>query len=154
MNMSRSPSLRGRPGLHAVALLPLIAALAVPPASALTRSQSAQGWAFLEGGVGRAEIESMDAEKGKYSLWIITAARVSGAYLADVELSIADAKGVKVFERRLQGPWLFIDLPLGSYEVRARVGKETVARGTMIHPGDHHQMVLYFDVEGDVPQKP
>lgn len=116
---------------------------------AMTRSQSMQGWPFLDGGIGRSEIESMDAEKGKYSLWIVTAARVSGAYLADVDVSISDAKGSKVFERTLQGPWLLIDLPLGRYEVRARVGQETVSRTTTIHPGDHHQMVLYFDVPGE-----
>jgi hypothetical protein len=131
----------------------LVAALGTSAAFALSEEKSPQGWAFLDGGVSRSEIESMDAEKGKYSLWIITAARVSGAYLADVDVSIADEKGAKVFERRLQGPWLFIDLPLGRYEVSGRVGQKTVSRVTTIHPGDHHQMVLYFDVPAEVLPK-
>jgi hypothetical protein len=131
--------------------VPTIAA--TPPALALTRGASSQGWAFLDGGVGRSEIESMEAERGKYSLWLITAARLSGAYLADVDISITNDKGAKVFERRLEGPWLMIDLPLGRYEVQARVGQESLKRATTIHRGDHHQMVFHFSVDADVLPK-
>jgi hypothetical protein len=95
----------------------------------------------------------MESEKGKYSLWIITAARTSGAHLADVNVTIVNAKGEQVFERRLEGPWLMIDLPLGRYEIRARVGQEQKSRATTIHAGDHHQVVFHFDVEGDVLPK-
>jgi len=121
--------------LLAILIAALLAALVTSTVFAFSRSQSAQGWAFLDGGMGRTDIESMDAEKGKYSLWVITAARVSGAYLADVDVSITDERGAKVFERRLQGPWLLIDLPLGRYEVRGRVGQET--RGTVFRIGWH-----------------
>lgn len=138
----------------AVMLAALPVALATPAALALTRGASTRGWAFLDGGVGREEIESMEAERARYSLWIITAARLSGAYLADAEVSITDEKGAKVFERRLSGPWLMIDLPLGRYEVVARVGQESQARATTIHAGDHHQMVFHFNVQADVLPKP
>lgn len=131
-----------------------LALIAAAPALALTHDKSARGWAFLDGGVGRTEIESMQAEADKYSLWIITAARVTGAYLADVEVSISDETGAVVFKRRLEGPWLMIDLPLGRYEVSAAVGQETQKRTTTIHPRDHHQMVFHFNVEADVLPKP
>jgi hypothetical protein len=137
----------------AAALACLTAILAIPSAAALTRGQTSQGWAYLDGGVGRTEVESMESEKGKYSLWIITAARTSGAHLADVDVSIANAKGEQVFERRLEGPWLMIDLPLGRYEIRARAGHEEKRSVTTIHTGDHHQVVFHFDVEGDVLPK-
>jgi hypothetical protein len=152
MNMSRVPAMR-RSRMPAFLLFPLIVTFATSAAFALTSGQSPQGWAFLDGGVGRSEIESMDIEKGKFSLWVITAARVSGAYLADVDVSITDEKGNEVFERKLQGPWLFINLPLGRYEVRGRVGPDSVSRVTTIHPGDHHQMVLYFDIQGEAPAR-
>lgn len=139
--------------LLAFLLTAVLSSAAAPPALALTRSASPQGWAFLDGGVGRSEIESMEAERGKYSLWLITAARMSGAYLADVDISITNDQGAKVFERRLEGPWLMIDLPLGRYEVQARMGQESLKRVTTIHRGDHHQMVFHFNVDADVLPK-
>ncbi|HEY9023627.1 MAG TPA: hypothetical protein VIP05_04940 [Burkholderiaceae bacterium] len=138
---------------HSAALLSASLLALAPPALALTRGASPQGWALLDGGVGRSEVESMEAERGRYSLWIITAARVSGAYLADVDISITNDKGAKVFERRLEGPWLMIDLPLGRYEVQARLGQESLKRVTTIHRGDHHQMVFHFGVDADVLPK-
>lgn len=131
----------------------MLAPAVAPPANALIRGTSPRGWALLEGGIGRTEIESMEAERSRYSLWIITAARVSGAYLADVEIGITDEHGAKVLERKLEGPWLMIDLPLGHYEVQAHLGQERQKRVTTIHPGDHHQMVFYFSVDADVLPK-
>jgi len=149
--MENHPSLNRR--LAVVWSAALLAAAAAPPALALTRGATSQGRAFLAGGVGRDDVQGMEAERDRYSLWIITAARLSGAYLADVELSITNEKGVKVFERKLEGPWLMIDLPLGRYEVQARMAQESQSRVTTIHPGDHHQMVLYFSVDADVLPK-
>lgn len=134
----------------------LVAAASIFTASqsfATTSGQSTQGWAFLEGGVGQTETEGMESERSKYSLWIMTAGRTSGAHLADVEVTIVDDKGEQVFERRLDGPWLMINLPLGRYEVRSRYGQETQSRITTIHPGDHHQIVFYFNVEAEVLPK-
>jgi hypothetical protein len=128
--------------------------LVAPHAIAATHGQSAQGWKFLEGGVGATETESMESERGNYSLWIMTAARTSGAHLADAQVTIVNDKGEQVFERRLDGPWLMIDLPLGRYEVRAHTGEQAQSRTTTIHPGDHHQIVFYFNVEGGVLPKP
>jgi hypothetical protein len=145
----------GSPGKRLVTLLAAIASILVAPhASAMTQGKSAQGWTFLEGGVGATETESMESERTNYSLWIMTAARTSGAHLADAEVTIVNDKGEPVFARRLDGPWLMIDLPLGRYEVRARTGEQAQSRTTTIHPGDHHQIVFYFNVEGGVLPKP
>jgi len=137
----------------AAALTVLMSAFAASQAMAATQGQSPQGWAFLDGGIGQTETESMESERGKYSLWIMTAGRTSGAHLPDAEVTIMDSKGQPVFERRLEGPWLMIDLPLGRYEVRSRHGQESQTRITTIHPGDHHQIVFYFDVEAEVLPK-
>jgi hypothetical protein len=135
------------------AITVLVSICAAPQAAAATQGQSPQGWAFLEGGIGQTETESMESERAKYSLWIMTASRTSGAHLADVVVTVVDAKGEPVFERRLDGPWLMIDLPLGRYEVRSRYGQEVQNRITTIHPGDHHQIVFYFNVEAEVLPK-
>jgi hypothetical protein len=138
----------------AAVLTALATIFAATQADALTHGQSTQGWAFLEGGVGQTETAEMESERGNFSLWIMTAARTSGAHLADVEVSIMNDRGEPVFERKIDGPWLMIDLPLGRYEVRSRTGQQTQSQVTTIHPGDHHQIVFYFDVEGGVLPKP
>lgn len=137
-------------GLRAAGLLVAAALFAAAGSPAATRGAAANGAAFLEGGVGRTEIEAIEAERGKYSLWIITAVRTSGAYLADVKLRITDDRGQVVLQRQLQAPWLLIDLPLGRYEIEASYEGQVQRRTTAIHPGDHHQAVFHFDAEGDM----
>jgi len=142
-------------GRRVGSLLAALVALAVAPgASALTHGQSPTGWAFVDGGIGQTETDDMQAERTRYSLWVSTAGKTSGAFLADVEVIITDDKGERVFERKLEGPWLMIDLPLGRYEVQARNGQEVQRRVTTIHPADHHQIVFHFDVEAEVLPKP
>lgn len=141
-------------GRRSIAVLAAAASIAVAsPSLASTSGKTAQGWAFLDGGIGQTETETMESERGQYSLWIMTAGRTSGAHLADVDVAIVNDKGEQVFERRLQGPWLMIDLPLGRYEVRSRYGQESQSRITTIHPGDHHQIVFYFNVAVEVLPK-
>ncbi|MDE2300189.1 MAG: hypothetical protein KGK18_18730, partial [Burkholderiales bacterium] len=101
-------------------------------------------------GVGSDELRALHAQREQYSLWVVTAARPSGAYLADVLVKVFDAKHEVVFDRRLAGPWLFIELPPGRYEVQATHKAETQTKVTTIHPGDHHQMLFYFDVAAQV----
>lgn len=151
MNPSPLMSYLGR---RLAATLAMAASIAVAlPASATTSGQTPQGWAFLDGGIGQTETEGMEAERPKYSLWIMTAGKTSGAHLADVEVTILNDKGEQVFDRKLEGPWLMIDLPLGRYEVHSRYRDETQSRTTTIHPGDHHQIVFYFNVEAEVLPK-
>jgi hypothetical protein len=106
--------------------------------------KTAQGLAFTSGGVSIEELSAMHAKRESYNLWVVTAALGSGAHLADVRLVIRDDKSRVVFDRRLQGPWLFIDLPLGRYELEASAGKESQKRITTIHQGDLHQTFFYF----------
>ncbi len=134
-------------------LIACAGALLALPAVAETTGQTALGGPFVSGGIGEGEIARLEAQRDKHSLWVITAARRSGAYLADVQVRITDAKKAVVFDRTLDGPWLLVDLPLGRYEVEASHKGERYSRPTTIHAGDHHQMIFYFDVAADVLPK-
>ena len=114
------------------------------------RSTSAQGRPVVSGGIGYAERQALHAHRDDYSLWMVTAAKRSGAYLSDVSAKITDAEQRTVFEGPLDGPWLFIDLALGRYTVEATFNGETQRRVTTIHRGDHHQVFFYFDVPDEV----
>jgi len=130
--------------------------LAAPPALALEQGTSPAGVAYASGGSTYEELDAMRSEQQRYSFWLTTAARGSGAYLAGVKVRIADETGKRVLEHTMDGPWLFANLPLGRFEVEAfvldeRTGRLEIQRGSVgIHAGDHHRMVLYFSTGDEV----
>ena len=140
---------------HAVVALTLAAWF--PAATAIERGTSAAGVVYASGGVSHSELQELHAQRQNYSFWLTTAALKSGAHLADVSVRITPLRGTDpVLNHTTGGPWLFAALPPGRYQVEA-VFKPSpdrptqVRRGlTTIHPGDHHQMVLYFDTADEV----
>lgn len=119
-------------------------------AGAMLAGKTAQGHAFVTGGVSKEELVELHSRRDAYNLWVVTAAMGSGAHLADVRVVIRDDKGQAVFDQKLHGPWLFIQLPLGRYEVEASLGKESHKRTTTLHRGDLHQAFVYFATGDDV----
>ncbi|MFZ6720018.1 hypothetical protein [Undibacterium sp. Ji49W] len=114
---------------------------------------SAKGIACLSGGIGAPEREELRQQAGQYSLWISTAAKKTGAFLSDTKIVVRDSKDQRVvFITVMDGPWLFLGLPAGQYEVEAVFHEKTmridqqVKKATTIKPADHHQMMFYFDV--------
>jgi hypothetical protein len=138
---------------HVTFALSIAAAVVASTAIAQTSGRTALGGTFVSGGIGESEIAALDAQRDRYSLWVITAAKLSGAYLADVRVRITDANRKLVLEHSMVGPWLLVELPLGRFEVEASYDGRTITRATTIHAGDHHQMVFYFDVAADVLPK-
>lgn len=127
-------------------------ALAASAAYAMERGTTAAGMAYVSGGVGETEMLVLHGEKDRYSFWLTTAAKRSGAHLAGVRVRITDtASKALVLEHTLDGPWLLCALPAGRYDIQAvyresaSSGEQTRTGVTTIHAGDHHQMVLYFD---------
>jgi hypothetical protein len=88
------------------------------PAQAIDRGASSTGIAFVTGGVGYSELQSLNDERKGYSFWLTTAAKGSGAYLAAVRVRIIDSKTrLPVLEQTMDGPWLFAALPHGRYDI-------------------------------------
>lgn len=136
-------------------VLVVIGVAATSVALAATRATTSQGRALVSGGVGFAERQALHARRDDFSLWLVTAATRTGAFLSDVRVKISDAEQRTVYEGRLDGPWLFIDLALGRYTIEASFNGQTQRRVTTIHPGDKHQAFFYFDVPAEVsPERP
>jgi hypothetical protein len=133
-----------RAGALALGLL----AGAGPAAWAATRGLTPWGMAFATGGVTSDERESLRADYADRRLWVVTAVRGSGEYLSDARVVVRELHDGQraLFERRLDGPWLFMDLPLGRYEVEVRFGDAVQRREVTVRAGDHHKLVFYFDV--------
>jgi Na+-transporting NADH:ubiquinone oxidoreductase subunit NqrA len=128
----------------------VFAALLSFDAAAAQAGVTKQGRPFVSGGVSTEELVALHGKREAYSLWVVTAAKRSGAHLSDAVVKITDASKNTVFDGRLVGPWLFVDLPLGRYDVEARFNGESQKRVTTIHSGDLHQALFYFDVPAEV----
>jgi nucleotide-binding universal stress UspA family protein len=86
----------------------------------LLRETTPSGVALLSGGITVGDRVAMHAERDRYSLWIATVAKPSGAYLSDARLRLLDAKSrAVVLELVMQGPWLMANLRPGRYELEA-----------------------------------
>ena len=150
----------------AALVLPLVTPLAfaqgasAPSAtrsSYFVRDKTADGLAYVSGGVSIGDRQAMHAEQKKYSLWVATVAKPSGAYLADVKLKIVDAKSRRsVVERTLEGPWYMIALPPGRYDVQGTFradgasADQTLSQTVNVAKGTVRQVVLRFESKAEV----
>lgn len=129
-------------------------ALTTPAISA--RGKSSGGFDYVSGGVSIGEQVAMHAERAKYSLWVATVAKPSGAYLADIHLKIEDLKTKQVvLDQQMNGPWLMIALPPGRYDVvgtRATEGQPVVTQhaSARILATGQRQAVLRFPSKAEV----
>ena len=110
------PSSGGSNGMHSEAGMELRAAA---PAVDELKPVVQGDVTYLCGGVGADEAAYMKSEAKNYDLMLTFAAR-NGAYLADVNVDIADAKGNSVLQANCDAPIMLVDLPKsGNYRVRA-----------------------------------
>lgn len=83
---------------------------------------------YLCGGIGADEAAYMKSQAQDYDLMLTFAAR-DGAYLADVDVDIADAGGNAVLQANCNAPIMLVDLPhSGNYRVRADAAGYTLNR--------------------------
>jgi hypothetical protein len=107
---------------------------------------------FESGGASESELNDLASRAGDYNFKLVLAAQGSGAYLADVDVSIRSLPShQEVLDTRTEGPWLLAQLPAGRYEVQARYadvlpGSAAVRRQAISVPSHGQRaMVLYFN---------
>jgi hypothetical protein len=132
-----------------IALL-LALAWSLQPAAAMLRGTTDLGGPFVSGGVGTEEVATLSDEKKRYALAILTAAKGSGAFLADVRIRISDEQSKLVLDTVMDGPWLLVDLPAGRYQIEATQNARAQKKVVTFSAGDHRQTVFYFDTQDQV----
>ena len=95
-----------------------------PPSIVITEGKTAQGFPYVSGGVGSDERAALE-ERGKAFNLKLAFAEQRGPYLADVNVMIVDGKGAEILSLASAGPWFYIHLPPGSYNVKATYGGQT-----------------------------
>ena len=96
---------------------------------------------YVCGGVGFDEQQAIKADARKHDL-MLTFAESTGAYLADVDVQIANAKGGVVLSTRCDGPIMLMDLPGGTWRVTAQINGQIRQRTISTRPGRLSQAVF------------
>jgi len=76
------------------------------------------GIQYVSGGVGQGERNRLQQMASDYALKLVFAVQ-RGNYLADIPVVIRDQQGHTVLDAVAHGPWMFVELPAGSYTVAA-----------------------------------
>lgn len=95
-----------------------------PPAITIFEGKTAQGYPYMSGGIGSGEREAMEERAKGYNVKLVFAAR-DGSFISAVSIEIVTVKGAEVVSLTTDGPWFYIQLPQGSYSVKAGFKGET-----------------------------
>lgn len=108
---------KGRAGLLACAL----AAMAIAPgALAAPRVHTEGSVSYVSGGVGEAELDALSTLLPEgHNLEVVFAEAGTGAYVADVHVTLTDARGRTVLDTSTDGPALVAKVPPGIYTMTA-----------------------------------
>lgn len=104
-------------------ILPLVAGTSwLLCAAAVLHAQGSAGVEppYLSGGIGVSGREELTEVQDQYSLKLVFA-YTTGAFLANVAVEIADARGESLLNTVASGPWMLVKLPPGRYRVTATV---------------------------------
>jgi hypothetical protein len=106
------------------------------PGTLVITGTTRNGRPFMMGGFGQSDRERMRQMSDEYNLKLTFVDR-SGNYVSDVTVVVKNDKGEEVVNLDTQGPWFFVELPPGQYEVRARLGDEWTGARDIRVSGDH-----------------
>jgi hypothetical protein len=112
-------------------LLSAVVALAAAEAVGL-EVKSAGGISYVSGGVGASEQEALEQAKSDYNLRLLFAVSGSGAFLAEVPVTIADSGGQVLLEAVSDGPYFYAKVPAGSYRVSAENAGKVQTRSVTV----------------------
>lgn len=124
----------------------LVAAFGATSLAALAQTQVATPVPYVTGGIGLDERETMlqQAKQEGYNLKIVAAA-TGGAYLGGVTVRIVGRDGKQVLQAAMDGPWLYVKLPPGSYTVTADDGEQAHKRATQVPATGLREIVFRWE---------
>lgn len=82
---------------------------------------------YVSGGIGDEERDEIRSRERNFNLKLLFTER-DGAYLGDVDVVLLNAKGNTVFDVKSLGPFLLMQLPGGSYVIKASMNGQMQQR--------------------------
>ena len=122
-----------------------------PPTIIITEGKTTQGFPYLFGGVSTDEREAMEERAKDYNLKLVFAEK-SGPYLSDVSVALTGVKTGEILTVATNGPWFYIQLPPGAYDIKATYKGETKqARNVRVTKDKRVQQIFIWDL-GEKPE--
>jgi hypothetical protein len=123
--------------LKGIVAVSVALALAGGPVFASDSMRATSAVRVLSGGVGENARQAMRQKADGYELKLVFASTPSGSYLAGVPVTIRNQVGTTVVDEVSQGPWMFVDLPSGSYTVKATEGNSVQTKNVVVRQGSN-----------------
>lgn len=106
-----------------------------------------QGFRFMSGGVGLEERRIMESWGADYNLRLAFA-EASGDYLSGVKVVVEDQDGKELISTTTNGPWLYVKLPAGKYDVKATFERKMKEiRELRLSEGDRVRRYLHWGID-------
>jgi len=114
--------------------------------SGIVKGKTPQGYSYMSGGVGVEERDQMKQQANRYDLELSFADH-SGEYLSDVRVAIDDGRGKEIINTTTAGPWFYIQLPAGKYDVKATFdNRQEKIEDLQISEGHPVTRLLHWDI--------
>ena len=132
--------------LAALAAAPAFAAM--NPQATLPAERHHGKITYMSGGIGQSQSQAMRREASKFPLELLFVSRRGkhDDYLADMPVTIRDAKNHTMFRGRSDGPYFLAKLPAGRYTVVSENHGRRVTRRVTVK--DHGTQRLVFEWKG------
>ncbi len=101
------------------------------------------GMHYLCGGIGTDERAVLEQLGRGYSLKLVTSV-MSGEYLTEANILIVDSTGKTVFSASADAPWLYVDLPAGTYSVTASAPGKTLEKRITLGAAGQKELQLVW----------
>lgn len=108
---------------------------------------------FISGGIGADEAAAMRAQRQQYPLAITFAERgaVRNGFVASVYATISRPDGSTVLCVVTRGPYLYVDLPAGTYRITANApGRAELAQKLTVVTGRHVDLAMVWPAKPEV----
>jgi hypothetical protein len=113
-------------------------------AQSLPQPASKNGVSYITGGVGEDEVQAFRAAAPGYNLRMTFASK-AGNYLSDIDVTIMSGAGRPILSVRTEGPFLFVQLPAGRYQIRAQTHRVTETRKTQVPAHGGADLRFYWE---------
>ncbi len=129
----------------AASLLLLLGVAAAPAWAEETPQVHTSGdVSYVTGGVGEEHAQAMEAVRKDYplSMLFVRKDKPRNAYLADIAVTIKNARGKVVLQTTSEGPFLYVKIPAGRYTVSATHEGNTRTAAVYVTSKGHKHMVF------------
>lgn len=113
-------------------------------ASGALMPQVQGGVRFVSGGIGIEERAWLASQAREFNTHLTFAVVPGGEFVADVHVQISDAKGKSILDATSDGPLMFVQLPVGRYQLEATHDGQMIRRSFAISGKRSERITIGF----------